>query len=78
MSLESSSSRAEQMARQLLLHGRLLSPRELIERVDAVTPQAVRDFAAGMLVESRPALTVVGAGKRSQRWAELAERRMAF
>ncbi len=77
MSLESSSARAEQMARQLLLHGRLLSPRELIERVDAVTPDGVRDFAAAMLSAGTPALTVVGAGKSSQRWAELAARRMA-
>jgi predicted Zn-dependent peptidase len=77
MSLESSSARAEQMARQLLFHGRLLSPRELIDKVDAVTPQAVRDFAQSMLVGGRPALSVVGGGRRSKRWAEIAERRMA-
>lgn len=77
ISLESSSARAEQMARQLLVHGRLLTPQELIERVDAVTPEAVREFARGMLGQSLPALSVVGAGKNSQRWAEQAARQMA-
>ena len=35
MGLESSSARAEQMARQLLLFDRLIEPPELIERIDA-------------------------------------------
>jgi predicted Zn-dependent peptidase len=77
MSLESSSARAEQMARQLLVYGRLLSPRELIERVDAVTPENVRVFAEGMVRFARPSSTVVGAGRKSKAWAELADQRMA-
>ena len=43
MGLESSSARAEQMARQLLLFDRLIEPAELVERIEAVTPEAVRD-----------------------------------
>ncbi len=77
ISLESSSARAEQMARQLLVHGRLLSPRELIDRVDAVTPEEIRVFAEGMVRGSKPSITVVGAGKKSRSWAETTDQRMA-
>lgn len=77
ISLESSSARAEQMARQLLVHGRLLSPRELIDRVDAVTPEEIRVFAEGMVRGSKPSVTVVGAGKKSIGWADLTDQRMA-
>jgi predicted Zn-dependent peptidase len=77
MSLESSSARAEQMARQLLVHGRLLSPRELIERVDEVTPEKVCAFAERMIGASRASVSVVGAGKRSRHWADLADRQLA-
>jgi predicted Zn-dependent peptidase len=76
ISLESSSACAEQMARHLLVYGRLLTPRELIDRVDEVTPEAVRAFADKMVRTSSPSLTVVGAGKKSKQWAELAGERM--
>ncbi len=77
ISLESSSARAEQMARQLLVHGRLLTPRELIDRVDAVTPEEIRVFAERMVRGSKPSVTVVGAGKKSRGWADLTDQRMA-
>jgi predicted Zn-dependent peptidase len=73
MSLESSSARAEQMARQLLSHDRLLSTAELIDKVDGVTAQGVRDFA-GRLAASAPAVAVVGAGRSSKKFASAAER----
>ena len=76
ISLESSSARAEQMARQLLVYGRLLTPRELIERVDAVTPEQLRGFAERML-KGAPSATVVGAGRKSRHWAEEAHRRLS-
>ena len=77
MSLESSSARAEQMARQLLVYGRLIAPKELVERVDAVTPEGVRVFAERMLSGSRPTTTVVGAGARSRHWSEVAGARLS-
>jgi predicted Zn-dependent peptidase len=64
MSLESSGARAEQMARHLLVYGRLIAPDELIARVDAVTASGVRRFAAG-LVAGEPCVAVVGAGRKS-------------
>ncbi|HUS96160.1 MAG TPA: insulinase family protein, partial [Hyphomicrobiaceae bacterium] len=70
MALESSSSRAEQMARQLLCHDRVIDTEELIARVDATTVESMTKFANKLLSSVRPAVAVVGAGKRSQKLAE--------
>lgn len=69
MALESSSVRAEQMARQLLSYGLLIPPRELTARVDAVTPTAVRDVAQ-KFARAKPAIAVVGSGRKSQSQAK--------
>ncbi len=60
MSLESSVSRAEQMARQLLAFDRLIPADELIGRVDAVTADAVRDAAERLVTGSELAIALVG------------------
>jgi len=72
MSLESSSARAEQMARHLLSHGRVVPAEELIARVDDVTAERVRDFA-GKLAASTLSIVVVGSGKKSLKYARQAE-----
>ncbi len=72
MSLESSSARAEQMARHLLSHGRILPTDELIEQVDAVTPEKVRSFA-GEMAASVPTVVVVGSGRKSRKFARRVE-----
>ena len=72
MSLESSSARAEQMARQLMVHGRLLPTGELIAKVDAVDEESIRAFASKIL-RSKPSVAVVGAGARSREHASKAE-----
>jgi predicted Zn-dependent peptidase len=69
MALESSSVRAEQMARHLLSHGALIPSQELVARVDAVTRNAVRDVAA-RVAASVPTVAIVGSGKKSQTQAE--------
>ena len=74
MGLESSSARAEYMARQLLLFNRLIDTREIVERIDAVTPEAAREVAAKLLTRSRPSVTVVGAGRKGASYARAAER----
>lgn len=61
--LESASARAEQMARQLQTHGRLMSTEELIERVDSVTAEDVRAIAERVVTGSRLAFAVAGMGK---------------
>jgi predicted Zn-dependent peptidase len=75
MGLESSSSRAEQMARHLLSHGRVLSTAELIAKVDDVTPKRVRSFV-GKLAASTPAIALVGSGRKSHKHAQRAESMM--
>jgi predicted Zn-dependent peptidase len=62
MSLESSVARAEQMARQILAFDRLIPAEEMIERVESVTPDAVRDTAARIVTGSKLSLALVGAG----------------
>jgi len=72
MSLESSSARAEQMARQLLVFDRLIGPEELIGRVEAVTAEAVRGFAERLVASRALTYAEVGTGARSARSGEAA------
>jgi predicted Zn-dependent peptidase len=72
MSLESTSARAEQMARQLLIAGRLVATSELIERVEAVRADGVQGLAGRIFSTGRPAVAVVGAGRKSRRHAAAA------
>ncbi|PKQ07365.1 MAG: peptidase M16 [Alphaproteobacteria bacterium HGW-Alphaproteobacteria-12] len=60
MGLESSSSRAEQIARQYMIHGRVLPIAELVEKVDAVDAAAVRRYAARLLGGPGLALSAIG------------------
>jgi predicted Zn-dependent peptidase len=69
MALESSSVRAEQMARQLLSYGKLISPPELVARVNAVTKDGVRGVAE-RLTRERPTVAIVGSGKASLKQAQ--------
>lgn len=59
MSLESSSARAEQLARQLLIFGRPIPMQELVDRIDAVDADAVARLA-GRLAGSRPTVAALG------------------
>ncbi len=60
MNLESSSSRAEQIARQYTIHGRVLPLDEMIAKVDAVDAAAMRRFASRFLSKPKPAMAAVG------------------
>ncbi len=60
MNLESSSSRAEQIARQYTIYGRVLPLDEMIAKVDAVDAAALRRFASRFLSKATPALAAVG------------------
>jgi predicted Zn-dependent peptidase len=71
MGLESSATRAEQMARQLICRGRLIDKDELMAKVDAVDTEDVRSLLQSM-VGGRPTIAVVGAGGQSQEHAERA------
>jgi len=61
MSLESSSMRADQVARQLLAFGRVISVEEISDKVDAIDRAAVADMADALLSGAKPAFAAVGA-----------------
>ncbi len=61
MSLESTSGRADQMARQYLAFGRVPDIADITARIDAVTPADVRRLAADMLASRRLGTAAVGA-----------------
>ena len=65
MGLESAAVRAEQMARHLQAHGRLIPTQEIIDKVDAVSAEGIRALAESMLAGGPPAVAVVGAGRKS-------------
>ena len=59
MSAESASSRASQIARQLLLFGRPIAKEELMERLSALTIERLTDLSA-RLFSTRPTIAAVG------------------
>jgi predicted Zn-dependent peptidase len=59
MSAESASSRASQIARQILLFGRPITKDELMERLSALTVDRLTDLS-GRMFSTRPTLTGVG------------------
>ena len=76
MGLENSSARAEQMARHSMAYDKLLSPAELIERVESVTADNLRSFAEQMFTDARPSIAVIGAGEESMAHAHSAGERI--
>lgn len=60
MSLESPAARASQIARQRLLFGRTLSTSELVEKIEAISVEDVRDMAASLFTQSMPSMASVG------------------
>lgn len=59
MSLESTSSRCESLARQMLVWGRPLTIPEIVARIEAVDQDAVRRVV-GRLLQSQPTLAALG------------------
>ena len=72
MSLESSGSRVEQVARQTLRYNRIVPASELVARVDAVTAADIRAFAETMIMAKPASVTIVGAGRKSAEHAQRA------
>src|SRR5690606_27115182 len=73
MSLESTGSRIEQLARQLHVHGRVIPVEETKARIAAVTVEQVQE-AAALAFRGRPPLAAMGPGRKVPRVAEIAER----
>lgn len=73
MGLESPSSRAERLARMVSIWGRVPELDETIAKIDAVTTEAVREFAAQM-ARGESALALYGPVENAPHLADLRER----
>lgn len=60
MSLESSAARMEQIGRQMLVHGRVLSPDEIVAAVEAVDATRVSEIAGRIMASPTLSLATVG------------------
>jgi predicted Zn-dependent peptidase len=73
MALESSSARAEQLARQLLYWGRPVPIDELVEKIEAVTVESARAAGRALIARGRPAVAALGPGPGLERAATIAD-----
>jgi predicted Zn-dependent peptidase len=60
LGLESSSSRASALARQEIIHGRRISPDEILNRIEAVTSEDVQQVARTFFTTETLALGALG------------------
>lgn len=60
MALESSGARVEQLARQMIIHGRVIPIEEIVSKVDAVTVASARAAGRAMIERGRPAVAALG------------------
>jgi predicted Zn-dependent peptidase len=60
MSLESSSSRTERLARGLIIWDKIVEVQETISKIDDVSLQDVKDFGLGIFNNSHPAMVLYG------------------
>lgn len=74
MTLESPAARAGQIARQLLLFGRVIPTEELVAKIEAISVDDIRDLATRIFTGSTPTLAAVGAIKGMIEHAEVAKR----
>jgi predicted Zn-dependent peptidase len=73
MALESSSARAEQLARQMFAWGRPIPIEELVARIDAVTVESARAAGRALIARGRPAIAALGPGPGLESAASIAE-----
>ena len=77
MGLESPSNRAEHLARMIAIRGRVPDTAEMIEKVDAVTVSAVREFAGRLITGASPTLALYGPVSTAPDLGQLRERLVA-
>ncbi len=73
MALESSSARAEQLARQLSNWGRPIPLDELVEKIEAVTVESARAAGRALIARGRPAVAALGPGAGLETAATIAD-----
>ncbi|BAT58763.1 protease 3 precursor [Variibacter gotjawalensis] len=72
MALESSSSRAEQLARQVMIYDRVLTTEEIVAKVDAVTVESARAAGRKLLSRNGIAVAALGPGRGLENAATIA------
>jgi predicted Zn-dependent peptidase len=73
MALESSSARAEQLARQIIAYGRPIPLEEIVGKIDAVTIESARAAGRALIARSRPAVAALGPAQGLESAAAIAE-----
>jgi predicted Zn-dependent peptidase len=73
MALESSSARAEQLARQIMAYGRPLPLSEIVAKIEAVTVDSARAAGRALIARSRPAIAALGPGRGLEQAAAIVE-----
>ncbi len=73
MALESSSARAEQLARQIIAWGRPIPLDEIVAKVEAVTVASTRAAGRALIARSRPAIAALGPGQGLEHAATIAD-----
>jgi predicted Zn-dependent peptidase len=73
MALESSTARAEQLARQIFNWGRPVPLEELVARIEAVTVESTRAAGRALIARGRPAIAALGPGPGLESAATIAD-----
>jgi predicted Zn-dependent peptidase len=73
MALESSTARAEQLARQMINSGRPIPLEELVEKIEAVTVESARAAGRALVARGRPAIAALGPGAGLESAATIAD-----
>jgi predicted Zn-dependent peptidase len=60
LGLESTSSRMNNIARQEIYHGKYFSPKEIMDEIDSITLQQIRELALSVIRKDMLALAVYG------------------
>jgi predicted Zn-dependent peptidase len=73
MAMESSSARAEQLARQIMTYGHPLTIAEIVGKIDAVSVESTRVAGRSLIARSRPAIAALGPKQGLEKTARIAE-----
>jgi predicted Zn-dependent peptidase len=73
MAMESSSARAEQLARQIMTYGHPLTIAEIVAKIDAVSVESTRVAGRALIARSRPAIAALGPKQGLEKTARIAE-----
>jgi predicted Zn-dependent peptidase len=73
MALESSGTRAEQIARQMIVYGRPVPLDEIVGKIEGVTVESARAAGRALIARGRPAVAALGPGAGLESAAAIAE-----